>query len=205
MASRTRWSINHRGLLSDAQIAGDFVARNAVLAVRQQPDHGKPLIKADGRILEDGPDLGAELALPMFRAALPAALIGQERNFFTSAGRALYAVRPANLDHRIQADIGIGKVANRIDQRGWCSCFHVPNIAQTAGLVKYVNALIWFSNELRVLVVWLPRWIDRHLIPDLSVEHSASLLLVLPAPLLEEEWYVGFPALIAQIGHPRGI
>jgi hypothetical protein len=58
---------------------------------------------------------------------------------------------------------------------------------------------------LSIPVVQSAQWIDRHLTPDPTVEHPAGALLVLPAPLLKEEWYVGFPALIAQIGCPRRI
>jgi hypothetical protein len=62
-----------------------------------------------------------------------------------------------------------------------------------------------FSNELRILPNRLVRRIDRHLIPDLSVEHSASLLLVPSTPLLKEKGYFLLPALITQIGDPFGI
>jgi hypothetical protein len=46
-----------------------------------------------------------------------------------------------NLDHHLQADIGIGEVANRVNQRSWRSRFHAAKIAQRRGLVKYIIAL----------------------------------------------------------------
>ncbi len=130
------------GLLRDAQIARDFVARNAVLAIRQQPDDGQPFVESDGRILEDGSDLGAELTPRMFDAALPASLIGEKRDSLATARRAFHAVRPANLDHHLQAHIGIGEVADRIDKRCGSSRFHAFNIAQIRVLVKYIIAQI---------------------------------------------------------------
>ncbi len=118
------------GLLSYTEIACDFIARNAVLAIREQPNDGKPLIQSDRRVLEDGPDLRGELALWVFRAALPAALISEKRDFLATAGRAFHTLRPSNLDHRLQADIGIGEVADCLDKRSGSSRFHASKIAQ---------------------------------------------------------------------------
>ena len=63
-----------RGLLGDAKRAGQFVAADAVLAVGEQPERGKPLLKADGGILKDGSDLERELRLWVLGVALPTAL-----------------------------------------------------------------------------------------------------------------------------------
>ena len=46
-----------------------FIAGDAVLAIAEQPHGGKPLLKADRRILKDGPDLERELLLWMLAVA----------------------------------------------------------------------------------------------------------------------------------------
>src|SRR6266704_1608872 len=57
-------------LLSDAEIAGDFVGANPVLAVGNHPHCDKPFVQRDRRILKDSPDLRSELPMMMYALAL---------------------------------------------------------------------------------------------------------------------------------------
>jgi hypothetical protein len=56
----------------------EFVAGNAVLGVGNQPNSGQPLIPAERAVLEDGPNLGRELATTVFVLTLPDATGLQE-------------------------------------------------------------------------------------------------------------------------------
>jgi hypothetical protein len=106
-------------LLCDAQVAGDLTRANAVLAIGDQPDRGEPLVQPDGRILEDGSDLGAELLLRMFGLALPDAAGRQQGDFRAPARRASnLAVRPAHRNCRAQAIVRIREVGDRFVKRG---------------------------------------------------------------------------------------
>jgi hypothetical protein len=60
-----------RGLLGHADRAADLVGADAVLRVHQHPRDREPLVEADRRILEDGPDLHGELALALAASAPP--------------------------------------------------------------------------------------------------------------------------------------
>ena len=52
-----------RRLLRDVQSASDFARRDTIAVARQESDRRKPLVKADRRIFEDGPNLGRKLPL----------------------------------------------------------------------------------------------------------------------------------------------
>src|ERR1017187_9413438 len=60
-------------LLSDANIAGQLIGADAVLAVRQEPHRREPFLERDGRILENGIQLDG--ILPTALPTLPAALV----------------------------------------------------------------------------------------------------------------------------------
>ena len=119
-----------RGLLSDPQIAGDLAGANSVLAIRDQPDRREPFIESDRRILEDGPDLCAELLEGMLGSALPDAPRGQKDHVHAAAGRAGdLAVRPAHRNRRAQAVVGIREICNRFVKRGRDIRVHDQRIA----------------------------------------------------------------------------
>jgi hypothetical protein len=131
------------GLLRHIQIARDFIAADPVLAIRQQPDSGKPLIQSERRVLEDGSNLDAELATVVTHAAFPSTLIGEKMNLFASTDRTLHdPVRPAQSGQEAKANIGVFEVANRVQQGPRRVRFHASNLASEAGLVKYILARI---------------------------------------------------------------
>jgi len=83
------------GFLRDTKRPRHFVGADPVLVVDDHPHGGQPLVQADGRILENGPNLDAELRARVLRPALPTALVGQERDGGTAALRARdIAIRP---------------------------------------------------------------------------------------------------------------
>jgi hypothetical protein len=86
-----------RGFLGDTERARQFVTADAILAVGEQPERGKPLLKADSRILKDGSDLERELRPWVLFVALVAALLLKVGDVLRTAGRAGYrAIGPAN-------------------------------------------------------------------------------------------------------------
>ncbi len=110
-------------LLSNAEGTSDFVAADAILGVGDDPDSGKPLLKAKRRILEDGSYLGGELPLGVGALALPLPLSRQKGHISASASGASNPVGPATLSHIFQAVIGIGEVDNSFLEGSWR--FHV--------------------------------------------------------------------------------
>ena len=110
------------GLLGDTQSAGDLAGTDAVLGSSDHPDGGKPLLKAKGRILEDGAHLGRKLALGMRALALPFALLRKPANVSASASRASDAIRPTVGNHVANAVIGIREVDDGFLKGAWC--FH---------------------------------------------------------------------------------
>lgn len=102
-------AVNHEpsGLLRDADSAVDFVRTDAVLAVRHHPNCHEPLVQTEGRVLEDGSDLDAELTARVCALTLPLALIRQKGNVRASARRADDAVRPAAGNQVVKAVIRI--------------------------------------------------------------------------------------------------
>ena len=74
-----------RSLLCDMQIPVDFIAANAVLAVREHPHRTHPLIKSDGAVFHHGADFDGELLLASL--AEPIAARRYERMFFRATPR----------------------------------------------------------------------------------------------------------------------
>ena len=114
-----------RSFLSDAQSAAEFVTADAVLAVGEQPEGRKPLLKANRGVLEDGTDFERELRLRVLRVALPAALAGEVGYVVGAAGRAAdHAVGPADRFDGFPAVLVIREKENRFAEglgRG-CGC-----------------------------------------------------------------------------------
>jgi len=108
-----------RGLLSNAQIARNFVTADAVLAVDEHPQRREPLIKSDGTILEDAADFDREL---LFTAsALPertsAQAVGRIRA--SSAARTFNAIRPSQGGDEGHAGFDVGEVFDGSEQGVW--------------------------------------------------------------------------------------
>src|SRR5579875_2584547 len=91
----------------------NFVTADSVLAANNQPRCHKPLIKSDWRILHDRTGLRSELTRIMFRAALPAILLFEERNLGAAATGTRYAVRPAPGNQVLAAIVLISEVQDR--------------------------------------------------------------------------------------------
>ena len=103
------------GLLSDAECAMDLPRASSILAVCQHPHGSEPLVKADGRVLENGSDFDRELALCVSSLALPHAARWHKGNFMRSACRAHNTIfAPATIREVINAVVGIGEVLNRL-------------------------------------------------------------------------------------------
>ena len=82
------------GFLSDTKSAAYLVGANPVFAVGDHPDSHKPLVQTDGGILEDGPDLDAELLAGMLLLALPDMPGSDEAHVLAPTGWALDASGP---------------------------------------------------------------------------------------------------------------
>jgi anthranilate phosphoribosyltransferase len=122
-----------RGFLRDAERPRHLVGADSVLAVGEHPDGGEPFVEAERGILEDRPHLDGKLPVVMQGLALPHAAGGEEPGVVPPAGRAdNYASRPADRDHVGQAQVGIGEVADGLEQGLWgvLNVFHAPSIVQ---------------------------------------------------------------------------
>ena len=115
-------------LLSDAKSTAHFIGTDSVLAVRNHPNSNKPLVQANRRILEDSPDLDRKLPMMMDGLALPLALILQEHNIITlTSGAGNDAIGPAELDHELQAIVGVGEVDDGLLKSLWFGAHGVPH------------------------------------------------------------------------------
>lgn len=101
-------------LLGNSKSAMNFVAADGILRVDFKPDAYHPLLKTEGRIFENRPDFGTELAARMFRSALPTALIREIGNVATSAMRADDAIRPADRNEKVLRSLRIGEITDRV-------------------------------------------------------------------------------------------
>src|ERR1039458_6113430 len=91
------------GLLSNPDSAMNLPRRNTVLAVCYHPHCREPLLQRDWRVLEDSPQLDAEL--PSALAALESLLSLEVVRLFSETGGTLWAIGPAHLSYRINADL----------------------------------------------------------------------------------------------------
>jgi len=144
-----------RGLLGDAQGAGDLARANAVLAIQDEPHCGKPLIKAERRVFKDSPDLDGELPFSVMHAALPAQLILEEANILATAGRASDAVLPFRpTSHKVVKAVDLIGEVNDGFLKGlrFVGGFHVSSLTENRGLVNYIIAFNWPPQQLRSVV-----------------------------------------------------
>lgn len=116
----------------------DFIGRNAVLAVRNQPDYRKPLIKADRRVFKDRASLKAELTFGMMAGTLPAPRCRIKGDLLAFTDWACYTVRPTLSDHPRNAVVWIREVSNCFFKGAWRLSFHVSSVAEMRGPVKYI-------------------------------------------------------------------
>ncbi|MGB6497447.1 MAG: hypothetical protein WA853_15270 [Candidatus Acidiferrum sp.] len=118
------------GLLSHAERAANLIGTDAVLAVGNHPDSDKPLVERERRILKDSPDFDRELPFGVDALALPLALILEEYGILAATGRAGdFAIRPAQLDHEVEAVIGVREVDDGLLECFWLGV-HVSHLNQ---------------------------------------------------------------------------
>src|ERR1035438_4309137 len=103
-------------LLGHADILAQLVTRNSILAVDEQPSRREPLIEADGRILEHGPNFERELLLGMVAIAAIDVCLCQPSQLSCAAIRAAgSSIGPAHENHEATAVLGICKVLNGLN------------------------------------------------------------------------------------------
>src|SRR5690242_5153130 len=100
------------GLLSDLQIAGEFIRANPVLAIDEQPHCGKPLVQANGGILKDSSNFDGELPLGMVTTALPDTPRCVVLHFARPASWTDNTVRPTAASKIISAVVEIREINN---------------------------------------------------------------------------------------------
>lgn len=105
------------GFLGNAQVAGDFVAADAVLAVHEQPHRGQPLGERNRAILENAADLDGELFPAVFALPDPAGL--HERAINRFAVRAADAIRPAEGRDELSRHVHVREIGDRAEQGVW--------------------------------------------------------------------------------------
>jgi hypothetical protein len=96
------------GFLGNSEIAGNLIAADSILAVRNHPKSDEPLIQTNGAILKDGSDFDGKFALSMMGTAFPSPPFGAETHAFGTAIRTEYTTRPACGRHLSQAVLGVG-------------------------------------------------------------------------------------------------
>ena len=120
------------GLLSDTQVARNFVAAHPVLAVDEHPKRRQPLVEADRAILEDAADFKGELFLAV--SALPERAGAQAiaEVWTSTAPWAPDAIRPSKRGDEHDAGFDIGEVGDCAEQGVGSAVFgnHAPRIAQ---------------------------------------------------------------------------
>ncbi len=117
-----------RGFLSDSQRPRNLAGANAVLRSGDEPHGREPLFEAQGRVLEDGSNLGGELALRVAALTLPLLLVRQISSILAATGRAFDAIGPAMCSHVSQAIIRVCEVNDCFLEGLWR--FHVLRIGQ---------------------------------------------------------------------------
>src|SRR5258708_1706342 len=127
-------------LLSDSQIAANFIRANPVFAVDEHPKSRKPFVERDCAILKDRSNLDGELLVTLF--TLPAKLRCKVVVLFVSALRAGRTIRPTESGNRVNADLFIAEVPNRLlECFGLHGLFPLPKYSHySLWLVKYIIA-----------------------------------------------------------------
>jgi len=127
------------GLLGNAKSSVDLVGTDAVFAVEQHPDSGKPLFKSNRGVLENGSGLQRECRAGVARVALPHATLCKVCDLFGSARRTLHLpVRPAEINHELSAMLEIREVDYRVSEGGVVA--HKPSMRLKSWDVNYIIA-----------------------------------------------------------------
>ena len=118
------------GFLRDAKSTTHFVGTNPILAVDDHPHGRQPLVETNGGIFHDRTDFDAELLPRMTASAFPHSTRGEEYDLLASACGTGDAVRPAQLNHKLQGAFSIREVVDSLNQGlGVCVYFHDPILA----------------------------------------------------------------------------
>ena len=116
------------GLLSDAEGSAYFVGTDSVLAVGKHPHGDEPLIERQGGIFKNGSNLHAELLAGMLSLAFPHPASGDETNVIAATGGADdLAIRPAALDHEVEAVVGVREIDDGLLESLWLGTHGVPH------------------------------------------------------------------------------
>ena len=132
-----------RGLLSDPEMAGYFVATHAILAGDDQPNGEHPFIHAQRRILEDAANFDGELLLASL--AEPDTASADVGVFFRFTTRASNTIRPTQRYGKLVSTLWIGEVYDSLLKTlGKLAKFvcHASSMRHFALCVKYIVALI---------------------------------------------------------------
>lgn len=146
-----------RRLLCDAKRSGQFVRRDAILGVGNQPNRGKPLVETQRRVLEDRPDLDGELLLTCL--ALPNAARPQIRVFRPLAPRTNRPGRPTETGDELGADVQVSEVTDSFEECGRERLRHHVGECTTLRRVSQVYQSL--NKALRVSRGDLPRRVRR--------------------------------------------
>jgi len=104
-----------RRFLSHLERPCNLITTDSVLAVREQPKGGEPLLQGNRAVLEDRSNFDRKLAPAGFHPAFPAFLAGKVVGGISPAVWTNSALGPAHRGYRIDADLLIAKVLNRLD------------------------------------------------------------------------------------------
>jgi len=124
-------------LLRDADRPRNLIAGDAIPAISEHPDDHHPLIQSDRAILEDRPNLQAELLLAAI--ALPnAARLDKGVTLGTTARARNQTARPTIVERKLKGTVFIGEVndGGLKSLRG----VHESNVRSFIACVKYVIA-----------------------------------------------------------------
>lgn len=105
------------GLLGYFQGAGKLAGTNAVLRVCDTPNGDEPLVEPQRRVLKNSPDLNAELLSAVLGLALKQRSGANYPHLLTAALWAGdFPVRVLGREHRLEAHLGVGEVADGGEQ-----------------------------------------------------------------------------------------
>jgi hypothetical protein len=118
------------GFLSHPDCAVDFVGTHTVFAIDNLPHSSQPLVQTERRVFKDRSSLRSELTVVMARTALPAIVLGKERDILAPASRTGDTFRPAPRYDVFAAVRWIGKVYDGFLEGGEYG-FHVAILPES--------------------------------------------------------------------------
>ena len=100
-------------LLGDFQGPRKLTTADAILGVRNAPDGHEPLVQSEGAVLEDSPNLHAELLPAVLCFALEKRPGDDNPHFIAAAlGAGDFSVRVLSPEHRLETDFRVGEVTD---------------------------------------------------------------------------------------------